>query len=164
MTHRSRAPQTTPSKETLDQTNLAQIGSLLWADAFTTPIIRLFDMSTFGKQLVNSGLTVAMVLGISVSDVSQNAMANLSWKEISLTHPCFVGETLYAQSLVLDLRESASRPYAGIVTVKTQGLNQHGDVIMTFERSVMVYKRSADNDKGLFPEAKVPITDGVDLG
>ena len=52
MTHRSRAPQTTPSKETLDQTNLAQIGSLLWADAFTTPIIRLFDMSTFGKQLV----------------------------------------------------------------------------------------------------------------
>ena len=100
------------------------------------------EASTFGKQLVNSGLTVAMVLGISVSDVSQNAMANLSWKEISLTHPCFVGDTLYAQSLVLDLRESASRPYAGIVTVKTQGLNQHGDVIMTFERSVMVYKLS----------------------
>jgi itaconyl-CoA hydratase len=119
--------------------------------------------STFGKQLVNSGLTVAMILGISVSDVSQNAMANLSWKDIELTHPVFVGDTLYAQSLVLDTRESNSRPYAGIVTVKTQGLNQDGDVIMTFQRSVMVYKRDADQDKGLFPTAKVAITDGVDL-
>lgn len=119
------------------------------------------EQSTFGRQLVNSGLTVAMILGISVSDVSQNAMANLSWKDISLTHPVFVGDTLYAQSLVLGKRESGSRPYAGIVTVKTQGLNQDGDVIMTFERSVMVYKRDAPQDKGWFPEAKTAITENT---
>jgi itaconyl-CoA hydratase len=113
--------------------------------------------STFGKYLVNSGLTVAMVLGISVSDVSQNGMANLSWDEIRLTHPVFVGDTLYAQSLVIDKRESASRPYAGIVTVKTQGLNQDGDVVVTWKRSVMVYKRDAPQDKDLFPIAKTPI-------
>ncbi len=117
--------------------------------------------STFGRQLVNSGLTVAMILGISVSDVSQNAMANLSWERISLTHPVFVGDTLYAQSLVLDTTPSSSRPYAGIVTVRTQGLNQDGDVIMTFERSVMVYRRDAEQDKGIFPEAKTPITEGL---
>jgi itaconyl-CoA hydratase len=119
------------------------------------------EASTFGRQLVNSGLTVAMVLGISVSDLSQNAIANLSWERISLTHPVFVGDTLYAQSLVLDLRASESRPYAGIVTARTQGLNQDGDVIMTFERSVMVYKRDAPQDKGVFPTAKTPITHEV---
>lgn len=115
------------------------------------------EASTFGKYLVNSGLTVAMVLGISVSDVSQNGMANLSWDEIRLTHPVFVGDTLYAQSLVIDKRESASRPYAGIVTVKTQGMNQDGDVVVTWKRSVMVYKKDAPQDKGLFPTAKTPI-------
>jgi itaconyl-CoA hydratase len=118
--------------------------------------------STFGRQLVNSGLTVAMVLGISVSDVSQNAMANLAWKQIELTHPVFVGDTLYARSLVLAKRESGSRPYAGIVTVRTQGMNQDGDVIMTFERSVMVYRRDAPHDKGFFPHAKVPIVSDDD--
>ncbi|HEX9776357.1 MAG TPA: MaoC family dehydratase [Actinomycetota bacterium] len=117
------------------------------------------ENSTFGRYLVNSGLTVAMVLGISVSDVSQNAIANLQWEDIKLTHPVFVGDTLYAQSLVLDKRESKSRPYAGIVTVKTQGLNQHGDVCVSWRRSVMVYKRDAEMDKGHFPEAKVPITE-----
>ena len=115
------------------------------------------EKSTFGKYLVNSGLTVAMVLGISVSDVSQNAMANLSWDKIRLTHPVFVGDTLYAQSMVIDKRESKSRPYVGIVTVRTQGLNQDGDVVVTWERSVMVYKSDAPMDKDLFPVAKTPI-------
>jgi acyl dehydratase len=115
------------------------------------------ERSTFGKYLVNSGLTVAMILGISVSDVSQNAMANLSWSDIMLTHPVFVGDTLYAQSMCIDKRESTSRPYAGIVTVKTQGLNQDGDVCVSWTRSVMVYKRDAPQDKGHFPEAKTPI-------
>jgi itaconyl-CoA hydratase len=117
--------------------------------------------STFGRALVNSGLTVAMILGISVTDISQNAVANLSWKSIRLTHPVFVGDTLYAQSLVLDKRESTSRPFAGVVSVRTQGLNQDGDVVMTFERSVMVYKRDAPHDKGYFPESKVPIESDV---
>jgi acyl dehydratase len=115
--------------------------------------------STFERYLVNSGLTVAIVLGLSVSDVSQNAMANLSWDEIRLTHPVYVGDTLYAESLVLDKRESSSRPYAGIVSVKTRGLNQDGDVCITWKRSVMVYKRDAPMDKGHFPEAAEPLTD-----
>jgi itaconyl-CoA hydratase len=114
--------------------------------------------STFGKLLVNSGLTVAMVLGMSVSDVSQNAIANLGWDDIRLTHPVFVGDTLWAESLVIDKRESSSRPYAGIVTVRTRGLNQDGDECLSYRRSVMVYRRDAEQDKGIFPTAKAPLT------
>jgi len=114
--------------------------------------------STFGRLLVNSGLSVAMVLGISVTDLSQTAIANLGWDEIRLLHPLFVGDTLYAESIVTDLRESASRPYAGIVTARTRGLNQDGDVILEYRRSVMVYKGDATQDKGHFPEAAEPLT------
>jgi itaconyl-CoA hydratase len=111
------------------------------------------ERSTFGRQLVNSGLTVAMVLGQSVLDVSQHAMANLSWDKIELPHPLFVGDTIYAESRVVAKRESSSRPYAGIVTVQTRGMNQDGDVVITYKRSVMVYKRDAPYDKGYFPTA-----------
>jgi itaconyl-CoA hydratase len=112
------------------------------------------EASTFGRVLVNSGLTVALVLGMSVSDTSQNAIANLGWTDITLPHPVFVGDTLYAESRILDKRESASRPYAGIVGVQTRGLNQAGDVVVTYKRSFLVYKRDAPQDKGLFPAAK----------
>lgn len=110
--------------------------------------------SSFGQQLVNSGLTVAMVLGQSVSDVSQNAVANLGWDSIKLTHPVFVGDTLYAESIVLELRPSKSRPYAGIVKCHTRGLNQNGDVCVSWNRSVLVYRRDAPFDKGHFPVSK----------
>lgn len=113
--------------------------------------------STFGRQLVNSGLTVAMILGLSVSDVSQNAVANLGWDSIHLMHPVFVGDTLYAESLVTDKRQSSSRPYAGIVTVHTRGLNQDGDTCLRFTRSVMVYRRESSYGTGYFPHAKEPI-------
>lgn len=113
---------------------------------------------TFGKPLVNSALTLAIVVGITVTDVSQNAMANLSWTDIQLPHPVFEGDTLYARTLVLDVRESKSRPNAGIVKVRTQGMNQDGDVVMTFERSVMVLRRGATTQAGAaFPTAKTPI-------
>ena len=121
------------------------------------------EQSTFGKQLVNSGLTVAMVLGMSVLDVSQNAIANLSWNDIKLVHPVFVGDTLYAESVVLDKRESSSRPYAGIVTVGTRGLNQDGVVFLTYTRSVMVYKRDAEQDKAHFPVAGEPINEAFGI-
>nr|WP_062333521.1 MaoC family dehydratase [Herbidospora sakaeratensis] len=107
-----------------------------------------------GKIIVNSGLSVAIVLGLSVVDVSQNASMNLGWDEIRLTHPVFVGDTLYAESLVEAARESRSRPYAGIVTCRTRGLNQDGDEVMSWRRSVLVYKRDAPHDKGFFPVAK----------
>ncbi|MGI5489929.1 MaoC family dehydratase [Microtetraspora malaysiensis] len=113
----------------------------------------------YGKVIVNSGLSVATVLGISVSDMSQNAVMNLGWEEIKLSHPVFVGDTIYAESIVLDRRESRSRPYAGIVTCRTRGLNQDGDEIMSWRRSVMIYRRDAPHDKDYFPVAKTgPLT------
>jgi itaconyl-CoA hydratase len=108
----------------------------------------------FGRIIVNSGLVVAIVLGQSVTDVSQTAIVNLSWKNIELTHPVFVGDTLYAESILLAKRESKSRPYAGIITVRTRGLNQDGDDCISWVRSVMVYRRDAPHDKGYFPAAK----------
>lgn len=115
------------------------------------------EKSAYGKLLVNSGFTVALVLGMSVSDTSENAIANLGWDEIRLPHPVFVGDTLWAESLVVDKRESGSRPHAGIVTFRTRGLNQDGAVCVTYRRTVLIYKRDAPQDKGLFPEAAEPL-------
>lgn len=95
----------------------------------------------FGKPLVDSTFTVALVTGQSVTDISQNVMANLSWDEIRLPAPVFEGDTLYSRSEVLEKRESRSRPNVGIVKVKTTGYNQRGTVVITFERTVMVYRR-----------------------
>ena len=90
---------------------------------------------------MNSTLTLALVTGQSVSDVSQNVMANLGWDEVRLPHPVFEGDTVYSRSEVLDKRESSSRPNVGIVTVQTTGFNQDGVVVITYRRTVMVYLR-----------------------
>ena len=95
----------------------------------------------FGKPLVDACLTLAIVTGQSVTDLSQNAAANLAWDEIRLPNPVFEGDTIYSRSEVLDKRESKSRPNVGIVSVKTTGLNQHGAVVIEFKRTFMVYKR-----------------------
>ena len=97
--------------------------------------------SEFGKPLVNSAFTVALVAGMSVSDVSHKAIANLGWKEIRLPAPVFVGDTLYAESEVLDKRESKSRPNAGIVTVRTRGVKRDGTVVCDFDRTMLIPKR-----------------------
>ena len=97
--------------------------------------------SEFGKPLVVSALTVSIVLGMSVSDISQKAIANLGWKEIKMTAPVFAGDTIYAESEVLEVRESKSRPGQGIVTVKTLGKNQDGMVVCEFVRSALIPKR-----------------------
>jgi itaconyl-CoA hydratase len=97
----------------------------------------------FGKPLVCSPFTVALMVGMSVSDVSQKAVANLGWQDIKLTHPLFPGDTLYAESEVVEKRESKSRPEQGVVTVKTTGKNQNGDVIATFNRTMLIWKRGA---------------------
>ena len=107
----------------------------------------------FGRPLVNSTLTLALVTGQSVTDLSQNVMANLGWDEVRLPHPVFEGDTIYARSEVLEKRESKSRPNVGIVRVKTAGFNQDGTVVIEFRRTFMVYKR------GQVPEtirARVP--------
>lgn len=102
----------------------------------------------FGRTLVNSCLTLAMVTGMSVSDVSYKAVANLGWDKVKLLAPVFVGDTIYAESEVIGLRESDSRPHHGIVTVRTTGKKADGTVFMTFERSALVPMRGhAAEDK-----------------
>ncbi len=102
---------------------------------------RVYAAQTEFKQvLVDSTFTLALVTGLSVSDVSQNAI-NLGWDEVRLPHPVFEGDTIYAQSEVLEARESNSRPNMGIVKLKTTGINQRGEVVIEFKRTIMVYKR-----------------------
>lgn len=96
----------------------------------------------FGRPLVNSCLTLALVTGMSVSDVSQNAMANLGWDAVRLPAPLFEGDTLYASSEVLEVRDSKSRPEVGIVRVHSYGYNQDGTVVIAFDRAIMVYRRA----------------------
>ncbi|GAC1653189.1 MAG: (R)-specific enoyl-CoA hydratase RipB/Ich [Candidatus Dormibacteraceae bacterium] len=95
----------------------------------------------FGKPLVNSAFTIALVTGQSVADVSQNAMANLGWDEVRLPNPVFEGDTIYSQSKVLDKRESKSRPNVGIVNIETTGFNQDGKPVITYKRTILVYRR-----------------------
>lgn len=109
---------------------------------------------TDGEVIVNSGLTVSLVLGLSVIDMSQNGVANLAFTDIALSHPVYVGDTLYAESICTGLHDSKSRPYAGVVSMHTRGLNQDGDVVASWNRSVMVAKRSSGIGQNYFPEAK----------
>jgi itaconyl-CoA hydratase len=104
------------------------------------------EKSEFGRPLVNSGLSLAVVLGMTVNDISGKAIANLGWKEINLTGPVFPGDTLYAESEVLEKRESKSRPTQGIVTVKTSAFKQDGSPVMNFIRSALVPKRGHGPD------------------
>ena len=104
--------------------------------------------SEFGKPLVNSCLSLSIVAGMSVSDVSQKTVANLGWDKIKLTAPVFIGDTLYAESEVLGKRASNSRPNQGIVTVRTIGKKQDDTVFMSFERSMLIPMRGhAVDDK-----------------
>ncbi len=97
----------------------------------------------FGQPLVNSTLTLAIVTGLSVEDVSRNAVANLGWETVALRAPVFAGDTIYAESEVLDVRESKSRPGQGIVRVHTRGFNQEGVTVLEYDRAVLVYSRAA---------------------
>jgi itaconyl-CoA hydratase len=97
----------------------------------------------FGRPLVVSTLTLAIVTGLSVPDVSQNAVANLGWDDVKLTAPVFAGDTLYASSEVLEVRPSQSRPGQGLVRVRTTGRNQRGETVITYERTVLVYARAS---------------------
>jgi itaconyl-CoA hydratase len=99
------------------------------------------SQTEFGKPLVDSTFTLALVTGQSVTDISQNVFANLGWDEVRLPAPVFEGDTIYSRSEVLEKRESRSRPDVGIVKVKTVGFNQKGTVVISFERTIMVYKK-----------------------
>ena len=103
----------------------------------------------FKRPLVDSTFTLALVTGLSVSDVSQNAI-NLGWDEVRLPAPVFEGDTIYAQSEVLETRVSQSRPTMGIVKLRTIGFNQDGVKVIEFIRTVMVYRRG-HTPKGFRP-------------
>lgn len=93
------------------------------------------------KPLVDSTFTLALVTGMSVNTISGKVVANLGWDEVRLTHPVFAGDTIYAESTILFKRESKSRPDQGIVTVLTKGFNQNNKEVISFKRTVLVYKR-----------------------
>lgn len=94
----------------------------------------------FGKPLVNSCFTLSLVVGMTVADVSQNGI-NLGWQNVKMPHPLFVGDTVRAETEVIETRDSRSRPNMGIISVRSRGLNQHGNVVLELERSVLVYRK-----------------------
>ncbi|GAJ98976.1 monoamine oxidase regulatory-like [Geomicrobium sp. JCM 19055] len=99
------------------------------------------EQTDFDRVLVNSAFTIALVTGQSVSDVSQNVMANLGWDEVKLPNPVFEGDTIHSYSEILEKRESKSRDNVGIVRIKTYGYNQDGKIVIHFLRTMMVYKK-----------------------
>lgn len=107
----------------------------------------------FGRPLVNSTLTLALITGLTVADVSQYAV-NLGWDEVRMPAPVFEGDTLYAQTEVLATRESKSRPNMGLVEIRTTGFKQDGTIVMVFRRTILVYKRGHVPERPL-PEVKV---------
>ena len=111
------------------------------------------EQGLLGKPLVNSAFTLALVTGMTVPDTSENAAANLAWTDIKLPKPVFVGDTLWAESEILDKRESSSRPNVGIVSMRCRGINQRREVVIEYKRTFMVYRRSAAEaqNMGAFP-------------
>ena len=95
----------------------------------------------FGRPLVDSTFTLALVTGQSTIDLSFNVMANLGWDEVRLPNPLFEGDTVYSRSEVLETRPSQTKPSIGIVRVKTTGYNQDGVTVIEFNRTFMVYRR-----------------------
>jgi itaconyl-CoA hydratase len=116
--------------------------------------------SEWERPLVNSTFTLALVLGLSVPDTSQAGAVNLGWTDIRLPHPVFVGDTIWTETEVTGVRESASRRTHGIVTVRTRGINQRREVVCEFARSFLVGKRSSARD--LFPGTDEPWAVGRD--
>ena len=109
------------------------------------------ERTRFGRPLVNSTLTLALVTGLSVPDTSENALANLGWGEVKLPNPVFVGDTLWAESEITALRESQSNPSAGLVSMRTRGVNQRSEVVIEFTRTFMAYTRDAAAAAPMFP-------------
>lgn len=110
------------------------------------------EQTEFGRPLVNSVLTLAIVAGLGVADTSENGFA-LGWDRIALPNPLFEGDTLYSESEVLAARESRSKPQWGIVTFRSRGIKQDGTIVMEYTRSVMVWKRAHAPRRDLFPHS-----------
>jgi itaconyl-CoA hydratase len=116
------------------------------------------ERSEFGQLLVVSTLTLAIAVGQSVTDLTQNAFANLGWTDIRLPHPVFIGDTIWSESLIVSKRESSSRSGAGIVTARTRTVNQDGTEVCSYLRTFYVYKRGHHPLTGVFPAAEYPLS------
>jgi len=109
------------------------------------------EQTRWGKILVNSTFTIALVTGLSVADVTEHAAANLAWTDVTLPNPVFFGDTIWAETEILDRRESRSNPDVGIVSMRTRGINQRREVVVEFKRTVMVYRRESPAAADDFP-------------
>jgi acyl dehydratase len=105
----------------------------------------------FERPLVNSTFTLALVTGMSVPDTSENGAANLSWTDVKLPNPVFVGDTLWVESEVVAKRPSRSQPTVGIVELRCRGINQRREVVVEFRRTFMAYRRDAPEVVDRFP-------------
>jgi acyl dehydratase len=143
--YRSRFGRTVTESDNLLFTHLTLNTNPLHLDA------EYASKSRWGKILVNSTFTLSLVTGMSVPDVSENAMANLGWDEIRLPNPVFVSDTIYCQTEVLSKRESRSYPEAGIIKVRSLGINQDGKIVIDFVRTIMVYKKACSPRRDSFP-------------
>jgi acyl dehydratase len=117
----------------------------------------------FGQPLVNSTFTLALIVGLTVADTSENAAANLGWGNIRLPKPVFVGDTLWAESEILSVRESRSNPGVGIVAMRCRGINQRREVVIEFDRTFMAYRREADEVRDTFPGTDTEWTVGGEI-
>jgi itaconyl-CoA hydratase len=105
------------------------------------------DKQFFGKTLVNSLFTLAVVCGMAVRDTSQNAVANLGFGEIKIPNPVFIGDTLYCETEILSKRVSKSNPKTGIISARHTGYNQTNEIIMVIERSFLAKHQGYDDGK-----------------
>lgn len=112
----------------------------------------------FRRPLVNSAFTLALVTGLTVADTSENAAANLGWQDVSLPTPVYVGDTIWAESEILATRPSRSNPSVGIVTMRSRGINQRGEVVIEFSRTFMLLRRTAEEAQSRFPAPTRPWT------
>ena len=103
----------------------------------------------FGRPLVNSTFIPALATGQSTIDLSINVFANLGWDQVRMPCPVYEGDTIYSRSRVLKIRESSSHPNLGLVTVATEGFNQHGAIVISYRRTFMVYKKGSPADGGV---------------
>lgn len=95
----------------------------------------------FERVPLNSTLTLALVTGQSVADLTPNVMTNLGWKDVRLPAPAFEGDTIYSESVIAALRESSSKSHVGVVEIDTTGYTQDGTIVMEFRRTVLMYRR-----------------------
>jgi len=97
----------------------------------------------FGQRLVNGLYTLGLVVGLTVSELTEGTIiANLGYDKVVHPNPVFHGDTIYAESEIIEMRESKSRPEVGIVKIKCQGRKPDGTIVVEFERTAMFLKRS----------------------